>query len=258
MFDGPLFHLRFISGLCPCLEKDEDKQARLALKHVHGKPILWNSKAGSGKGFNLGRLFGAAGKSPDLVATRLWAHDNDDNEPELYLETVSSSNPKLATVILGRIDKVLLDANNEILFLSKPTPDEPAKELLRFTPLASLPVATTAVASSDTTTTSPQPPQQQQLLSVELVHLFLHNLQVLVEHERQRRAALNETYEESRGNFLVVRAKQAKHFAHREYELREQKRTREQRKAQLVAESGGLKYTALAMANQNSNSRDVV
>ena len=98
-------------------------------------------------------------------------------------------------------------------------------------------------------------------------NLLVHNLSVLVEWERQRRRACgdlnehgdflddddeNEDGNGSGDNFLQARAKKAAHFATRELEMRETKREREKRKAKLVAESGGLKYTALAMANRSS------
>jgi len=42
-----------------------------------------------------------------------------------------------------------------------------------------------------------------------------------------------------------------KHFAEREIELSKQKRDRESRKARYLKDSGGLKYTAIAMANRS-------
>ena len=81
---------------------------------------------------------------------------------------------------------------------------------------------------------------------------FVHHLQVLSEWDRQRRAVagIEEDDEEPSGNFLTQRAQKAAHFAKREIEMQQTKRDREKRKAKLVAESGGLKYTALAMANR--------
>lgn len=49
---------------------------------------------------------------------------------------------------------------------------------------------------------------------------------------------------------LRGRAQKAAHFAKREIEMQKMKREREQRKAKYVKEAGGLKYTALAMANR--------
>ena len=58
--------------------------------------------------------------------------------------------------------------------------------------------------------------------------------------------------EENQPNFLQARAQKAAHFAKREVEMQRVKKERDKRKAELVAESGGLKYTAIAMANMQS------
>ena len=95
----------------------------------------------------------------------------------------------------------------------------------------------------------------------------MHHFMVIVEWERQRRADLlksdpdgyyysdedDEDEEENQPNFLQARAQKAAHFAQRELELQQTRKQREQRKAQLVAESGGLKYTAMAMANMHTD-----
>jgi hypothetical protein len=81
---------------------------------------------------------------------------------------------------------------------------------------------------------------------------------VLSEWERQSRAALSseDAYEsdedEDEPNFLSRQAQKATHFAKRELEMQQTKRDREKRKSKLIAESGGLKYTALAMASRES------
>eukprot|EP00553_Chaetoceros_curvisetus_P005411 CAMPEP_0204623720 /NCGR_PEP_ID=MMETSP0717-20131115/9484_1 /ASSEMBLY_ACC=CAM_ASM_000666 /TAXON_ID=230516 /ORGANISM="Chaetoceros curvisetus" /LENGTH=243 /DNA_ID=CAMNT_0051638893 /DNA_START=105 /DNA_END=836 /DNA_ORIENTATION=- len=49
---------------------------------------------------------------------------------------------------------------------------------------------------------------------------------------------------------LGSRALKMKHFAEREIELSKQKRDREARKARYLKDAGGLKYTAVAMANR--------
>ena len=46
-------------------------------------------------------------------------------------------------------------------------------------------------------------------------------------------------------------AQKIKHFAQRELELQKLKKERENRKAKYVNEAGGLKYTAIAMANRS-------
>mmetsp|Transcript_8321 Transcript_8321/g.12371 ORF Transcript_8321/g.12371 Transcript_8321/m.12371 type:complete len:222 (-) Transcript_8321:193-858(-) len=54
----------------------------------------------------------------------------------------------------------------------------------------------------------------------------------------------------SGGNILKARAQRAAHFAKQEIEMKQRKREREARKAKYVKDAGGLKYTALAMANR--------
>mmetsp|Transcript_30476 Transcript_30476/g.71266 ORF Transcript_30476/g.71266 Transcript_30476/m.71266 type:complete len:136 (+) Transcript_30476:641-1048(+) len=88
---------------------------------------------------------------------------------------------------------------------------------------------------------------------------FVHHLLVLMEWERQRRIAADEydTIAEQEaaegGNYLTQKAKKASHFAKRELEMQTSKRNRESRKAKLVADGGGMKYTALAMMKNAEN-----
>lgn len=74
------------------------------------------------------------------------------------------------------------------------------------------------------------------------------DLKVLVEWNKQRQPEIEE---ELPADGIRAKAKKAAHFAKRELEMRETKRSREQRKAKFMqGTSGGLKYTAMAMANQ--------
>ena len=52
-------------------------------------------------------------------------------------------------------------------------------------------------------------------------------------------------------NTIPPTAQSIKHFAQREIELQKMKKERESRKAKYVKEAGGLKYTAIAMANRS-------
>jgi hypothetical protein len=81
-------------------------------------------------------------------------------------------------------------------------------------------------------------------------NMFVMHLQVLMEWDKQRRNSCGELeYDEtSAASSLKARAQRAAHFARREIEMKQTKRSREERKAKYVQESGGLKYTALAMA----------
>mmetsp|Transcript_32856 Transcript_32856/g.77558 ORF Transcript_32856/g.77558 Transcript_32856/m.77558 type:complete len:410 (+) Transcript_32856:168-1397(+) len=76
------------------------------------------------------------------------------------------------------------------------------------------------------------------------------DLKVLVEWNKHRQPEIEE---ELPADGIRNRAQKAAHFAKREIEMREKKRDRERRKAGHMSNmaSGGLKYTAMAMANQS-------
>jgi len=80
---------------------------------------------------------------------------------------------------------------------------------------------------------------------------IMEHMKHILEWDRARRLKENEDDGEiqSKGG-LRGRAQKAAHFAKREIELQTTRREREQRKAKYLKESGGLKYTALAMARQ--------
>jgi hypothetical protein len=256
---GPLFQLRWMGFLCPCLEKEESRNARQALQHVNtaSKRILWNTassgKGPLGSGFSLGGLFGGgskaakstvvAGSDKNAVAA-LCIRDSEEGYSEIYVnpspnQTVSYK----LQIALKRVHAVqVVDATSDDIILTAKPPStsknkqkQAPKELLRFSVL------------QDTT--------DGEIIAVpsDQRNLMVHHLSVLVEWERQRRAANGDDDwdedEEDQPNFLQARAQKAAHFANREIEMQQTKRDRDKRKAKLVAESGGLKYTALAMAN---------
>ena len=55
-----------------------------------------------------------------------------------------------------------------------------------------------------------------------------------------------------RPSTMVERAKKQAHFAQRDVELTQQKKASEKRKEQYMKSIGGMKYTAMAMANRAS------
>jgi hypothetical protein len=77
---------------------------------------------------------------------------------------------------------------------------------------------------------------------------FIH----MIEWDGRRQAAIPEEDREIEDPGMN-RAQKAAHFAKREIELQQTKRDREKRKAKLVKETGGLKYTAIAMANRTDD-----
>ena len=290
---GPLFQLHWLGVLCPCLQKDEDRNARQALTYINasGKRILWirtssSSSSTSGGGF-LGGLFrknsndSSSSTGPTRTVAKLSLQDNANGIPEVLIDPtaviplgggvatdgdtqdgaistssqqqqqqqtqerplhVSASSSFKLNLKLHRIDKVTLEGENDIVLRARPVKSSSdsghsAKELLRFHVLNS---------------------NDDCPIKSEERNMFVHHMAVLAEWERQRRAANPDEYydydenddedEANQPNFLQARASKAAHFAKRELELQQTRREREKRKAKLVAESGGLKYTALAMA----------
>ena len=261
-FFSPIIHLSFISGLLPCLEKEEDYHARLALKALQKQRILYqstreNSSSNSSISMSsLKKLFGSNAASEEDVLARLIFRDNDDGDPELIV-VVSDSVEKLA-LPLGKVNRVVLEGSSgSIVLLGKPPldmqgkPEGPAKEELRCVLIQEGRNNATeqdADADSDTNEANPSSPSYLPV-SNDTRNTLIHHLQVLVEWERQRRQVLSLDSLEDEPNFLRKKAQTATRFAQRELELRETTRARAERKAKLVAQAGGLKYTALAMAN---------
>jgi hypothetical protein len=90
-----------------------------------------------------------------------------------------------------------------------------------------------------------------QLIATDDIQEVHDALQELISWEARRQAAIPEEEREvDMDNGLSARAQKAAHFAKREIEMRDQRREREKRKAKYVKDAGGLKYTALAMANR--------
>ena len=105
---------------------------------------------------------------------------------------------------------------------------------------------------------------------------IIDQLEILIEWERRRQSIIltlgedapdneEETVDEyddddddigtptrtKRKGVLAEKAASIKHFAQREIEMQKLKKERENRKAKYVKEAGGLKYTAIAMANRS-------
>ncbi|GKY98145.1 hypothetical protein MPSEU_000772300 [Mayamaea pseudoterrestris] len=284
-FFSPIIHLSFISGLCPCFEKEEDRNARHALKALQKQRIL-NMRTSSSKSSignpmaTLTSLFKNASNAnsndmeADQVAARLLFRDNDNSDPELAV--VNQNNKTLCSVALGRIDRVILEPSGQVVLLGKPPivrhgkQEGPAKEELRFIFIQEGGGGNTASNGEyhdDQDDDAPRTPSQEAAASPPLSsstpsyipvtndirNNLIHHLQVLMEWERQRRIDLSLDSLEDEPHFLRKQAQTAARFAERELELRETTRARAERKAKLVQQAGGLKYTALAMANRTSD-----
>lgn len=225
---GPLF-LVSLGFLYPCFEKEENRSARQAITYIntHSK-ILWFAKREQNPSF-IKSFFTKEQKDGSKATIQLV--DNDDAYPEILVtpDKIQEVGYKL-NLLLRRVDRVSADnKSGQITLFSRKPKDGPPKELLHFLVLDN----------------SGMPIVDDQR------NLFVHHLSVMVEWERQQRP-IEDWEEEEEGNFLQAHTKKAAHFAQREVELQKVKRDRESRKAKLVQESGGLKYTALAMANREN------
>mmetsp|Transcript_9095 Transcript_9095/g.13982 ORF Transcript_9095/g.13982 Transcript_9095/m.13982 type:complete len:249 (+) Transcript_9095:19-765(+) len=238
---GPLFLLRWKGGICPCLEKPEDKGARLGLELLSGLPLKWYRTGRDAKsiGGMVSNWFG--GSSSKSQASDVDAVDSilewidAEKGPELQIKPQQQENPGsglkrqsagyIKTISLSQIDKVSKsqnDTNSSFIILQSEK-----KENSSNTDLATL-----SVPKSD---------------SEQIKEAFTQ----LVEWDGRRRAAIPEEEREiDEETGFKQRAQKAAHFAKREIEMQKSRREREKRKASLVKETGGLKYTALAMANR--------
>ena len=105
---GPLFQLQWLGRLCPCLEKDEDSNARQALAFVQGRRILWIRSSSSGgttttndnSSFSLGSFFRGSHSSSESSASgpaRLFVRDNADGVPEVVVDPSAAVSKTVTT-----------------------------------------------------------------------------------------------------------------------------------------------------------------
>jgi len=229
--------LKWNGVICPCLEKSEDRGAREALALLSGLSVSW-LKTGRDKGIGgmVSGWFSAATKgeqvSADIVKARLQWIDKEDG-PELQIKPTAQtslqengeislkkqSSGYIKTVPLKQLDKVELQDGNLVVLQTE-------AENGRMKDLVSL--------------------QVDDGKGTVIKEAFTQ----MVEWDGRRRSAIPEEdreLDERQG--IKARAQKAAHFAKREIELQQHRRERDKRKAR-YAESGGLKYTALAMANR--------
>ena len=284
---GPLFLLKMKGTICPCLEEEADQMARQAAFSISNLPVRWHRKSsssdttngsgssGGGVGAFVSGLFGGNGKGIETFSWNgVWGKlsvVDTLHGPAIHVETT----PNLAnnaendgegdeqdipevqsqTITMRKISEALpadsffASSRAGIILNGKRTGDgDRGAELLRF----DIRVA----ADSDTDVES------------EMRDELMDKISVLLEWDRRRRSHGKEGNQEEedeennlengdsgaeprkRSNIISEKTAKMKHFAQREIEMQKKKRDREQRKARYMKESGGLKYTAVAMANR--------
>lgn len=243
---GPLFVLRWKGGICPCLEKPEDKGARLALEFLSGLNVQWYRSGRDAKSIVGGIVSGwfggkssAAPSSSDDSVDAILAWIDTEKGPELQIQPQQNSSDigegggislkkqgagYIKTIPLKQLDRVSIQDETYLVLQNE-------KEAGKYQDLVTLEPVVGDIAQ------------------------IKEALTQLVEWDGRRRAAIPEDereLDEEQG--IKAKAKKTAHFAKREIEMQKQRREREKRKAALVKESGGLKYTAIAMANRMDDS----
>ena len=286
---GPLITLRIKATICPCLTAPKESTANEAATALSNLPIQFcigqSSESGSkgvgnfvtnlfksatnvvavsdGKIFIRGRLkvidsiqgptlrFEAEDSSSTSSNENNLECDNDNGHVSNESRDCEPDN-KNATIPLGRIGDVepyasFLASSNVGLIIYKKKKNGSTRnedggkvELIRFHILSS----------------STFDDDDAQIAGADIRDDILDQLNMLLEWDRERRKSQptddedEEDDDQTTGNGLTQRALKAKYFFQKEIEMKKQAKDRESRKARYMKDSGGLKYTALAMANR--------
>jgi hypothetical protein len=283
----PLLTLKLLGSICPCLEKEDDGTARRAAWSLSSLHVRWhkgannlgennnNSASTMMSGFVKG-IFGSSStdsggggggssdKSYESIDGCTLAIVDAKGGPQMIMspppsraigkkrvplrmiKTVRLAAPSRSSSNSSGIE-VVLDNNDVVLRFDVLKPLQLSEEYDE----ENIQVEDADDATRDDT---------------------LVQLQILVEWERRRQAHLitlgvdepaedidqindNDGQSSSSpkrgGGMIADKARKVQHFAQREIEMQKQKRDRESRKAKYVKEAGGLKYTAIAMANRS-------
>lgn len=262
MIAGPLFSLRIWGLFCSCCENSENKSARQSLQQLNllGKKISWHTSANK-------NLRDAAGGFMQSIFGKSNSNANGGDErpatpSQLKLvdavkETINNGEPYPELQICP-LKTQAMDSNQDSQGPLQQSSamsfqlDIPLHHIQRVEPTDATFVAiyTKDVhAIDEKKASSEKEAARLSFASSDDRDAASLDLQVLVEWNKHRQP---EVEEELPAAGIRHRAQKAAHFAKREIEMREKKRDREKRKAGHMQNmsSGGLKYTAMAMANQ--------
>mmetsp|Transcript_15054 Transcript_15054/g.41861 ORF Transcript_15054/g.41861 Transcript_15054/m.41861 type:complete len:275 (-) Transcript_15054:88-912(-) len=272
MIIGPLFTLRLKGMICPCCEGSENKSARQSLQNFNrlGTRVTWHTAAKrsakkAAAGF-MQSMFGRSNNNNNGAK-------NDSGETDGEATTLSQIK--------------LVDATKDAINYGDPYPELqicPQKKQQQQSDIDTIgdgPLQRSSAMSFqlDIPLHHIQRVESESTLMIVIYTKDVHaidekkagtekeaarlafqssddrdaaclDLKVLVEWNKHRQPEIEE---ELPADGIRNRAQKAAHFAKREIEMREKKRDRERRKAGHMSNmaSGGLKYTAMAMANQS-------
>jgi hypothetical protein len=254
---GPIFHLRLFGLFCPCFEKDEDKNARVSLQQLNalGARVDWHvgKTNQSTVGFVRG-LFSRANQHTDAILPTLAqlklvdATKDSINNGAPYAEIQLKPFPKEQETDAAGDDIEALGSGilkQQSLSYQVDIPLHHVQSVESIDPTM-LVIITRDIHSTDEKKSTKEAARIS-FTSSDNRDAAVLDLNVMVEWNRIRYPNIEEDLP---AVGLKARAQKAAHFAKRELEMRETKRTREQRKAKYIEDSGGLKYTAIAMANR--------
>mmetsp|Transcript_8017 Transcript_8017/g.9157 ORF Transcript_8017/g.9157 Transcript_8017/m.9157 type:complete len:270 (+) Transcript_8017:46-855(+) len=266
MIGGPLFSLRMRGMLCPCCENSENKCARHSLKEFNrlGLSVSWHAACRRNSTISpAGFMKSMFGRSNNNTSANSSGSENSDQSPtpaqlkvtDSTKESINYGEPFPELQICPR--KNSLDENG-------PSPghikqnaamsfqlDIPLHHILR---IESIDTTMLVIYTKDVTTVDKKAGTDKEAARVSFQSSDARDaasldLKVLVEWNKHRQPDVEEDLP---AVGIRQRAQNAAHFAKRELEMREKKRDREKRKAGHMQNmnSGGMKYTAMAMANQ--------
>ena len=232
----PLTSLKLLGLICPCLESNVT--ARNAAWSLSAVKVSWR-------------------RSTTARTSSSNASSMTDSVKGLFSMFNSSSNVVTATEEDGR--EGTLSIVDTPIGPSLAIDSEISIPLRHIISIASSNVAI-EILSNESTLQIHVLTEDGQLADEIAINQTYVNLQNIHEWERQRQDKLlgdgmaeQDQYPSTinNGNMLTDKAKQIQHFAQREIEMQKSKREREARKAKHVQGAGGLKYTAIAMANRS-------
>lgn len=275
----PLLTLKLLGTLCPCLEKEEDSEARRAAWSLSSIHVRWhyrrslfdgenNENTGNAMTFIKGIFGGSSsdgaggGSTMESVDGATISIIDARGGPQLVMSPPRSRATELGKkrVPLRMIKTIRLAGSGIDVILDN------NDTVLRFDVLKPLQF------SLDEENDEEEGPANFEDEDDATRNDTMVQLQLLVEWERRRQARLltlgiaedestddvddldtdgEQSSSPRRGGLIAEKARKVQHFAQREIEMKKQKRDREARKAKYVQGAGGLKYTAIAMANRS-------
>ena len=255
---GPILLLKLRGQLCPCLQSNSDKAFQRTLTILKDLPIQYY-KNGTSKNNGIGGLvsglFGGQGRKN--VETEREAHLEMDGK-EGFLNVIDTTNGPAISISFE--ESQVMEGTSQIIISLKQ--------------IGSVSIASDSFLSSQSVSSTivfygNKKNKNGSLIELSRIELraaskstmtvdcdrdeVLDNLQTLIDWNIERRKASGETEEEEYDQASMTlgqRAHKMKYFAEREIELQKSEKERAKRKEKYMKGTGGLKYTAIAMANR--------